>query len=46
MSIAVSGLTKKYNGNAVVNGVTLEFRRNEITFVTGTSGAGRARFYT
>lgn len=42
MSIAVSGLTKKYNGNAVVNGVTLEFRRNEITFVTGTSGAGKS----
>ena len=42
MSIAVSGLTKKYNGNAVVNGVTLEFRRNEITFVTGTSGVGKS----
>lgn len=42
MSIALKGLTKKYNQNAVVNDVNLEFNKNEITFITGTSGAGKS----
>jgi len=40
-ALAVTGLVKRYGGRAVVDGLTLQARRGEVTAVLGPNGAGK-----
>jgi ABC-type polar amino acid transport system ATPase subunit len=42
--IVVRGLTKKFDGHAVLDGISLEVRQGEVSVIVGPSGAGKSTF--